>query len=440
MKKLIFTLCILASMAFELVAEPVIIYISPTGSSEVTVDGLSWENAVSLERGRNLVSFYNNQNPVVATEVWAKSGTYNLTADAFQMTIPMTIYGGFAGTETLRSQRNWKLNQTILHQTNETKGVIYSNVEADATLDGWILENGNKTSAGSCGSLYPGGTLRNCIIRNNKTTGAGVLLFTGVAGSTRKMTLDNCLIINNECGVSPMVTQIQANALVDIINTTIANNYCTATSAGVAIGISVATGVTFNLINSIIYGNLMGDLTTAPTSVAATNAVKNLYNNAWDVAATNGTRSGNILLTATPFNDATPYVGIANGTSKLFSAIDTSDFTLKSGSTCINAGNNTYATMLYDLAGNSRISNTTVDMGCYEYSVSTSLSDKKVFGLSVTNSGILLPENAIGKTVSIFTLSGVEIEKFTAQNRACVFNHQGVFIVRLGSDNYKIIK
>ena len=79
-------------------------------------------------------------------------------------------------------------------------------------------------------------------------------------------------------------------------------------------------------------------------------------------------------------------------------------------------------------------------MGCYEYSVSTSLSDKKVFGLSVTNSGILLPENAIGKTVSIFTLSGVEIEKFTAQNRACVFNHQGVFIVRLGSDNYKIIK
>lgn len=419
-------------------AEPVIIHISPTGSSDITVDGLSWENAVSLERGRNLVNFYNTQNPAVANEVWAKAGTYTLTTDAFQMTIPMTIYGGFAGTETLLSERNWKINQTILHQSNATKGVIFSNIEAEATFDGWILENGSKTSAGSCGTLYPGGTLRNCIIRNNKTTGAGVLLFTGIAGSTKKITIDNCLIINNECGISPVVTQIAANALVDVINTTMANNLCTATGTGVAIGISTATGVTINLVNSIVYGNQMGDQ-TIPTSVAATNAVKNLYNNAWDVAATNGTRANNILLTETPFNTPTPFLGIANGTTKMFTAIDTSDFSLKNGSSCINAGDNSYVTRSTDLAVNTRILNNTVDIGCYEYAVSTSVPNVKTLGLTVTGNTISLPEHALGKTIQLFNASGMEIKQFKAENRSFSISGKGVFIVKVSNDIYKVI-
>lgn len=437
MKKKLLAL-VLSAVFTTAFAETLIIHISPTGSSELTADGLTWENAVSLDRGRSLINFYNNQSPAVPTEVWAKSGTYTLTSDAFQMTIPMTIYGGFAGNETSRAQRNWKLNQTILHQSNSAKGVIFSNVEAEATLDGWILENGSKTSAGSCGNLYSGGTLRNCIIRNNKTTGAGVLMFTGVANSTKKMTIENCLIINNECGISPVVTQIAANSLVDIINTTIANNYCAASGAGVVVGINNATGVTLNLINSIVYGNQMGDQ-TIPTSVAATNAVKNLYNNAWDVQATNGTRANNIVLSSTPFNEATPYVGIANGTNKLFSAIDTSDFTLRTGSTCINAGNNSYMTATTDLAVNTRILNTTVDIGCYEASVSTAVNEVKVSGLKVSGSKIYLPENAIGKTVQLVNANGLEIKNFVAENRDFVVSGKGLFIVKINNEVYKVI-
>ena len=37
------------------------------------------------------------------------------------------------------------------------------------------------------------------------------------------------------------------------------------------------------------------------------------------------------------------------------------------GSPCINAGTNAYAPMPFDLDGNSRIHDGTVDMGCYEF-------------------------------------------------------------------------
>ena len=43
------------------------------------------------------------------------------------------------------------------------------------------------------------------------------------------------------------------------------------------------------------------------------------------------------------------------------------DYRLASGSPCIDAGDNAYVTTATDLAGNARIANGTVDIGCYEY-------------------------------------------------------------------------
>ena len=53
----------------------------------------------------------------------------------------------------------------------------------------------------------------------------------------------------------------------------------------------------------------------------------------------------------------------------MFVAPETGDFHLRPGSPCINAGDNQYAVMPYDLDGNPRIFNGIVDMGAYEYSV-----------------------------------------------------------------------
>jgi hypothetical protein len=370
MKKIILLLAVALS-TLTTFAVPVIIYVSPTGSSATTVNGLSWENAVSLERGRNLSNFYFSQATPVDNQVWVKAGTYNLSADAFNLNFHMALYGGFAGNETDFSERNWVTNQTILNQT-ASKMVIFGNgqissgvfTDYNVLLDGFILQGGRITGAGGCGQIVQGTTLRNCIIRNNKaTTHTGALIFkavtvtgTGLA-STKKVILDNCLIVNNEAATSPS-TITAAAVPADIINCTMANNYITAINTTAAL-----TGTAYKVFNSIVYNNYNG--TTLAKSFGDGD-LKELVNNAWDNAATNGIRTNNISLTSSPFVAATSYVGSANGTDKLLSTIESADFKLASGSTCINAGNNTYATATSDLAGNNRIQNTTVEIGCYE--------------------------------------------------------------------------
>ena len=363
MRKNLYTL-VLFLFNIAAFAGPTVIYIKQGGST--TADGLSWENAVSYNRGRSLVNFYNNQNPAVETQIWAKSGTYSLTADAFQLTIPIKMYGGFNGTETTLAQRNWRANPTILTQTVSGKGVIFNNAELDVLLDGWTLQNGNKSIAGSCGSLFPGATLRNCIIQNNITSGSAVFQLNGVAGSTKKFVFENCLIVNNESGIESAAFLITANAQVDIINCTIANNLVSTPGNAHTFAINASAGVVLNVRNSIIYGNRVGNqLAACVSSIAAT---KNLNNNAWDMEATSGTLNNNIQLKATPFVSTSPFVGVANGTDKIFNAITGSDFSLKASSGCVNKGNNAFTSTINDLGGNLRILNDIVDIGCFESS------------------------------------------------------------------------
>lgn len=365
MKKLIllFTVACISLSSFAVT----IIYVKTDGSS--IADGLSWANAVTLDRGRSLANL-NSDN-----QIWMKAGTYNLTA-AFNIAIAMNIYGGFIGTETALSQRNWVSNQTILNQTAALQ-VIWGNLDPDVLLDGLILQGGHPTGSGACGQIASGTTLRNCIIRNNTAVTAGqtsVLVTYAPASTVKKITIDNCLIINNETAASPsvlkVVTTVPTNSVVDMMNTTIANNLSQATNAsGVVVSISTAT-VTFNMYNSIVYNNLTGAVAAATASATTMTGVgaKVVYNNAWDVAPANNTASANnIVLAATPFASATGFVGAANGGSQLFSAIEAADFRLNSTSTCINTGNNSYATATTGLGGTVRIQGTTVDMGCYEF-------------------------------------------------------------------------
>ncbi len=354
MKKI--TLFVLAVfMTTGLFAVPKIIYVTPDGSSSDTFDGLSWDYPVSLSRGRALANFYNTKAVPEENQIWMKAGTYDIST-SFQTNIKITIYGGFAGNETSLSERNWYVNKTIINQTGAAM-VIWGNTQDDVLLDGLILQGGRPVGANGCGQIAQGTTLRNCIIRNNKASGnVGALGFAAVSGSTKKITLDNCLIINNEAGGNTCA--IGAGAIpADIINCTITNNLA---NTGTIAAIS-NTGL-LNIYNSIIYGNK--NLSASAKSVGD-NTNKTLINNAWDVAATNGNLTNNILLSGTPFLSATTFAGAANGTTQLASAIENGNFKL-SGSYCVNNGNNSYATATTDLSGVSRKMGT-VDIGCFEY-------------------------------------------------------------------------
>ena len=89
-------------------------------------DGSSWEKAYTTLQDALLL----NTNPCI-TQIWVAAGTYypdeggGKTADdreaSFSMKNDIAIYGGFSGTETLLSQRNWKLYETILSGAIKTK-------------------------------------------------------------------------------------------------------------------------------------------------------------------------------------------------------------------------------------------------------------------------------------------------------------------------------
>jgi hypothetical protein len=362
-----------------------------------------------------------------------KAGTYDLTS-SFQINVQITIYGGFTGTETLLSERNWLTNQTILNQTGAAM-VVWSNAEKDVLLDGLILQGGRQTGASGCGVITNGTTLRNCIIRNNKaTTGSGALSITNVSGATKNVVIDNCLIINNESTTSPQALSI-AVPNTEIRNTTIANNYNSTTATTAAITGSVA----YKVYNSIICNNYNGTTLAKSFGIGTT---KELIKNAWDAAATDGTLTSNILLTSSPFVAATGFQGAANGTDKLFSAIESANFKLASGSSCIDAGDNAYvlSTTIRDLANSERIQNSIVDMGCYESSFTTlAVKSPIAGGLKVIGNKIQLPESAMGQTVCVYNVNGMEMKNYIANSFELTIASKGVYVVKVNNDIYKVI-
>jgi len=366
MKKIIFIL-VVAMSTVTLFAAPLIIYVTPTGSSEG--DGLSWANAVSIDRARNLANWYNTKATPVENQIWMKAGSYDIEK-GIQLTYQLTIYGGFTGKESLLSERNWVTNQTIINRTGDNPGqVIWSNVEKDVLLDGLILQGGRPTSSNGCGTITNGTTMRNCIIRDNKAgTNTCGLSIEQVKGATKIVVIDNCLIINNEATDFLEVIKIGVPNT-EIRNTTIANNLSTTAN-----NFAVITGkVPYKVYNSIIYNNL--NVSTVAKNFGENNS-KELTNNAWDLAPTDGTLTNNIMLSSSPFVAATEYAGAATGGKKRFSAIKSANFRLANGSSCINAGNNTYATATIDLSGATRIQHSIVDLGCFESSFSAGFNNK----------------------------------------------------------------
>ncbi len=95
-------------------------------------DGLSWATAKKTVTNGLAAS-------VSGDEVWVSKGTY---VESVTLTSGVGLYGGFAGTETTRDQRNWKTNVTVI---DGNKGAWVAGVPAGATtatiIDGFTIRN-----------------------------------------------------------------------------------------------------------------------------------------------------------------------------------------------------------------------------------------------------------------------------------------------------------
>ena len=160
-----------------------------TTTGDDTKDGMTWVKAVTLQHAL--------ATAVTDDVIWVAAGTYKPTTTidrniSFVMKNNFAIYGGFNGTETLLSQRDWGTNVTIVsgdigaagnadNSYNVVKNLDNS-LNSTAKLDGFTITGGNAnggfivpTSPLNCGAgMYNSQSspeITNCIFSGNAAIG-----------------------------------------------------------------------------------------------------------------------------------------------------------------------------------------------------------------------------------------------------------------------------
>ena len=119
-------------------ATPAIVRVSTSGDD--SKDGGSWANA------KRTVQAAADAATLTGGEVWVQAGTYGerITLRHF-----VFLYGGFAGNETTREQRNWKVNSSILDGEQSGSVLSLDHLGNWNVVDGFVIRDGmSKEGAG----------------------------------------------------------------------------------------------------------------------------------------------------------------------------------------------------------------------------------------------------------------------------------------------------
>lgn len=173
-------------------------YVAPTQAGS----GGGWGAEATLQSALN--------QALPNDEIWMKAGTYTAPAGGFQVQTPVSIYGGFAGTELTIDQRSG--NATILDGNGTSKHVvqIFGGYGSFTVLiDRVEVKRGNANGAAGTGNESGGGIyssycdldLVDCLIdANSANYFGGGIYFTASLEQFRVLNLKRCGIIGNASG------------------------------------------------------------------------------------------------------------------------------------------------------------------------------------------------------------------------------------------------
>ena len=348
-------------------------------------------------------------------EIWIAAGLYKPTLEiggsgdrykSVQMKKGVAMYGGFAGIETSREQRNWQSNKTILSGdlsgddvgfTNNDENCFHvvtgNNTDATAILDGFTITAGNANfdvwpddGGGGMNNYRGSPTIKNCTFKGNSAyaDGGGMrnwgksrslitnCVFIGNAsnqegggmmnGPGSSPTVTNCIFSGNSAGEdgggmynnesNPMVTNCRFNG-----------NNADLTGGGmynVNSSSPMVTNCTFSGNSALTAGGGVCNTNSNPT---LTNCIL------WgDSAPTDPEIHNSGSTPIITYSDiAGSYIGTGNiDADPLFAD---RDLRLSEDSPCINAGENAAVPggVKTDLDANPRLFNGVVDMGAYEF-------------------------------------------------------------------------
>ena len=185
-------------------AQGVVHYVKSNGATSGACG--SWATACTLD--------YAMSHTAAGDELWLKAGVYTPTVgvgstSSFTLTSGVGLYGGFAGTETARAQRNSAANVVVLTgdagvpgdaSDNSTHVVTAVNVDASTVVDGVTIRDGNAPGFGNPGNgagmfiQYGNLTVANVIFTNNTANQYGGGLYSRYGTPT----LQNVQFLGNE--------------------------------------------------------------------------------------------------------------------------------------------------------------------------------------------------------------------------------------------------
>jgi hypothetical protein len=353
------------------------------------------------------------------------------------------VYGGFAGTETQRSQRNPAAQLTILSgeigdsgiRTDNSYHVVNASAAfSGAVLDGFIIEDGYASDGDSYTSLDEdngGGiflndgspTLRNLHIRNNAAEyGGGISAFGGsailenitfnsnsaIAGGGLSLlngadyTLRNVTFFGNTASDRGGAMHIQTSSDPSLFSVTIAGN--SASVAGGAISLDDNSDPT--LLNVIVWGN------TAPSGAAVH-------------ISDPGTSEPGIAYSVVQGG----FSGVANrSTNPMLGSLGmyggfTPTIPVTFGSSAINTGSN-IGCPTHDQRGVSRLADAGCDIGAYEAQNTTTRSSGAQDGWILESSETSNQGGALNKNASTLNVGD---DAANSQYRAVLsFNTAGL--------------
>ena len=278
-------------------------------------DGSSWTDAFTgLQDGIDLA--------VSGIEVWVAEGTYvpgNTRDDAFVTKSGVRVYGGFAGGETVRQQRNWSAHPTILSGEigeSEATDNCYHVVVADGSntttmLNGVTITRGY--AAGHAWHTFGGGVrawgggviLVNVILIDNYAshTGGGAYAVVGgvinayncrfidnrapagngggywgeIGRAPEPLTLVNCVFTGNHAGRGGGIHLEYANLKPVLVNLTIFGN--TADGGGGGVHFLSTGAITFD--NCIIWGNSSWVFPQVYVDIPSTTMNHSIFEGGW---------------------------------------------------------------------------------------------------------------------------------------------------------------
>ncbi len=265
----------------------VALYVKPNATGACS----SWQDACALPKALT--------DALSGSEIWVMKGTYKPTTDTedrtatFQLKSGVEVYGGFAGTETQRDQRDLAANVTIL--SGDLKGNDNANIVASETTRS---DNSYHVVSGATGATLDGVTIQGGNANSTSPNDNGAGMFNNAVSPT----VTNVIFQYNSAASSGAGMYNAGDSNPTVAYVTFANNNSTGNGGGMANNGS-SPSITYVIFsgNSAASGGGMSDQNNSNPQLkditfSANKATLNgagMYNDDSSPTVTNVTFSGN---------------------------------------------------------------------------------------------------------------------------------------------------